>query len=188
MARYSLLIAQICAALLIAGCRGHAPDPERNVALSNPQTHNKDLIRRLFEEGLNAARGSVIDQIIGAEYVDGAGERGPNAFKQVMSRLHTAFPDLTYVIDDLLGEGDQVAVRWHWTGTHRGPFRGVAPTERSLTNTGTAIFRIRDGKVVAAALETDRLGFLQGIGVVPPNEVLFLQPAPAASAVPAMAK
>jgi predicted ester cyclase len=105
-----------------------------------------------------------------------------------MTRLHTAFPDLTYVIDDILGEGDAVAVRWHWTGTHRGPFRGVAPTERSLTNTGAAIFHIRDGKIVAAALETDRLGFLQSIGVVQPNEVLFKPAAPLGSAMSGTAK
>jgi len=140
---------------------------------SSSLTSNKDVVRRLFEEGLNRAQAAVIEQLIDEEYVDTSGERGPNAFKQVMTRLHTAFPDLTYVIDDILSEGNQVAVRWHWTGTHRGPFRGVTPTERSLTNTGNAIFHVRSGKIVAAALETDRLGFLQSIGVVPPNEVLF---------------
>jgi predicted ester cyclase len=139
------------------------------------------IVRQLFEEGLNRAQEAVIERLVGAEYVDAAGERGPNAFKQVMTRLHTACPDLTYVIDDMLSEGDRVAVRWHWTGTHRGPFRNIAPTERSLTNTGTAIFRVRDGKIVGAALETDRLGFLQSIGVVPPNEVLFKPSAPLAA-------
>lgn len=136
-------------------------------------TPNKDLVRRLFEDGFNRDQGAVVEQLVAAEYVDAAGERGPNAFKQVMVRLRAAFPDLTYTIDEILGEGDAVAVRWHWTGTHRGPFRGVPPTERSLTNNGSAIFRVRDGQIVAAALETDRLGFLQCIGVVPPTETLF---------------
>lgn len=149
---------------------------------------NQDLVRQLFEDGFNRDQGGVIERLIGAEYVDATGERGPNAFKQTMSRLRTAFPDLTYTIDDILGEGNSVAVRWHWTGTHRGPFRGVAPTERSVTNTGTAIFRVLDGQIVAAALETDRLGFLQSIGVVPANELLFKVPAPLGSAVPATAK
>jgi hypothetical protein len=40
-----------------------------------------------------------------------------------------------------------------------------------MTNTGTAIFRFREGKIVAAALETDRLGFLQQVGAIPPDAV-----------------
>jgi predicted ester cyclase len=144
-------------------------------------SQNKDIVRRLFEDGLNRDDASVLEQLVGADYVDAAGERGPNAFKQVMTRLRTAFPNLKYTLDDLLGEGERVAVRWHWTGTHSGPFRGLTPTERSLTNTGNAIFHLRDGQIVAAALETDRLGFLQAIGVVPANEVLFKQPPPRAS-------
>ena len=163
-----------------AGCRGEAVS---NQERSTPMSHlgpsaNKNVVRRLFEDGLNRDQALVFEQLVAADYVDASGERGPNAFKQVMSRLRTAFPDLTYTIEQLFGEGDEVAVRWHWTGTHRGPFRGVAPTERSITNTGAAIFRVRNGQVVAAALETDRLGFLQSIGVVPPNEVLFKPPAP----------
>ena len=179
----------VLAGTLSAGCRGNADHQERHAPLSNlNQTPNKTIVRRLFEDGLNRGQAAVFEQLIGTEYVDATGERGPNAFKQVMSRLHTAFPDLTYTIDDLLGEGDEVAVRWHWTGTHRGPFRGVVPTERSVTNTGTAIFRLRDGQIVAAALETDRLGFLQSIGVVPANEMLFKAPAPSGSAASVTAK
>ncbi|HKO47647.1 MAG TPA: ester cyclase [Polyangiaceae bacterium] len=145
------------------------------------QSANKDVVRRLFEDGLNRDQASVFEQLVGNDYVDTSGERGPNAFKQLTSRLRTAFPDLKYTLEQIVGEGDQVAVRWHWTGTHRGPFRGVPPSERSLTNTGCAIFSVRDGQIVAAALETDRLGFLQSIGVVPPNEVLFKPPAPIGS-------
>jgi predicted ester cyclase len=189
MARYLWLISLIFIGFDAGGCRRDAATSERNVPVTQPtQTLNKDIVRQLFEEGLNRAQETVIERLVGAEYVDATGERGPNAFKQVMTRLHTAFPDLTYVIDDILGEGDRVAVRWHWTGTHRGPFRNIAPTERSLTNTGSAIFRVRDGKVVGAALETDRLGFLQSIGVVPPNEVLFKPSAPLAATAPAAAK
>lgn len=104
---------------------------------------------------------------------DSSGARGPGAFRQVIDGLSHAFPDIRYTVEDLVAEDDRVAVRWYWSGTHRAPFRGLAPTERSLTNSGVAIFRLRAGKITAATLETDRLGFLQSIGVVPPNEALF---------------
>ena len=167
---------------ILAACKGGASDPPaRSVVMSNP-THveNKRVVRRLFEDGFNRRDLTAIDELIAVEYVDAAGERGPGAFKQVIERLESAFPDIHYTIEDVLAEDDRVAIRWHWSGTHRGSFRGVAPTERSLTNAGAAIFRLRAGKIVAAALETDRLGFLQNIGVVPPNEVLFKPRAPAA--------
>jgi len=146
----------------------------RNARMSNPKTdENKRTVRRLFEEGFNTERRDVIGQIVAAEYVDAAGERGPGAFEQVIARLRSAFPDIHYTIEGILAEGDEVAVRWHWSGTHRGLFRGIAPTGRSLTNGGAAIFRVHGGKIVGAALETDRLGFLQSIGVVPGSDVLF---------------
>ncbi len=148
------------------------------------QETNKAIVRRLFEGGMNQNRPEVIDDVISAEYVDATGERGPGAFKQVMTRLHGAFPDIHYVLDDLVAEGDKVATRWHWSGTHQGSFRGIPPTGRSLTNNGAAIFELSAGKVVAAALETDRLGFLQAIGVVPPNDALFVPPAAPKSVLP----
>src|SRR5262249_16819727 len=95
--------------------------------------------------------------------------KGPAGFKAVVMGLRTAFPDLHYTIDDLLAVGDEVAVRWHWTGTHRAPFRAFPATGKAVSNTGIGFFRLRDAKIVAAVLETDRLGFLEQIGAVPAN-------------------
>ena len=134
---------------------------------------NRQAVRRLFEQGFNQRSAAAFDELIADAYTDPAGARGADAFKQVLGRLSGAFPDLRYTIDDLVADGDRVAVRWHWTGTHLGAFRGVAPTERAVTNSGAAIFRLEGGRVVAATLETDRLGFLQAIGVVPPDRELF---------------
>lgn len=137
------------------------------------QDQNKQIVRDLFEKGFNGDQREVLERSVAADYPGPAGERGPAAFQQVMTRLRGAFPDLHYIVDDLLAEGDKVAVRWHWTGTHRGPFRTIPPTGRAVTNEGSAIFELRGGKVVGAALGTDRLGFLQSIGVVPGDEALF---------------
>jgi predicted ester cyclase len=142
--------------------------------MSNP-THdrNKRAVRSLFEDGFNHQRGEVFEEVVAPEYADAFGERGAAAFQKVIAGLRGGFPDIEYTVEELVAEDDAVAVRWHWTGTHRGAFRGVAPTARRVTNNGLAIFHLRSGKIVAATLETDRLGFLQGIGIVPPNEALF---------------
>lgn len=138
---------------------------------------NKRAVRSLFEDGFNRRDFASIEALVDPEYVDAAGERGPAAFRQVLERLHASFPDITYTIEDAVAEDDAVALRWRWSGTHRGVYRGIAPSERALTNMGAAVFHLRDGKIVKAALETDRLGFLQAIGVVAPTDALFKPPA-----------
>jgi steroid delta-isomerase-like uncharacterized protein len=132
------------------------------------QEQNKRDVRRLFET-FNQGDLTPIDQLVGPEYAGAQGDRGPDGFKAVVRGLRTAFPDLHYTIDEIMAEEDRVAVRWHWTGTHQGPFRAFAATGRSVSNSGAGIFQVVGGKIVSAALETDRLGFLEQIGAVPPN-------------------
>lgn len=185
MQRTSRRVTFVFAGALLAGCAGHtnAAPAERTNAMSHPNhDRNKSAVRRLFEDGFNRQRAEVLDEVVAPEYADAFGERGATAFKKVIAGLRGGFPDIRYTVEELIAEDDSVAVRWHWTGTHRGLFRGIAPTERQVTNNGLAIFHLREGKIVAATLETDRLGFLQSIGVVPPNEALFgarFAPAPA---------
>jgi steroid delta-isomerase-like uncharacterized protein len=148
------------------GC-GCAHPTTRSMAMSaETRDDNKRSVANLFET-FNRGDLSQVDALVGPEYVGAQGDKGPAGFKTVVVGLRTAFPDLHYTVDDLVADGDRVAVRWHWTGTHRGPFRGFPPTGKTVSNSGTGIFRLRDGKIVGADLETDRLGFLEQIGVVP---------------------
>jgi predicted ester cyclase len=61
----------------------------------------------------------------------------------------TAFPDMTFKVELLIQSGDLIVSNWTLSGTHDGaPFFGVAPTGRPVTINGTAILRMKDGKVV----------------------------------------
>jgi predicted ester cyclase len=77
--------------------------------------------------------------------------------------LHTAFPDLRIEIEDIVAEGDRVAVRARWHGTHRGvlPMIPFPATNRAVTFTGMVFWRIRDGKIVERWATIDRLGLQQ---------------------------
>src|SRR4051794_5019194 len=153
------------ATLLASGC-AHSSTTRRNAMSEQITEDNKGNVRRLFET-FNNADLATIDALVGPEYVGAQGDKGAAGFKSVVVGLRAAFPDLHYTVDNVLAEGDQVAVRWHWTGTHQGSFRGFPPTGKAVTNTGAGIFRLGGGKIVASVLETDRLGFLEQIGVVP---------------------
>ena len=142
---------------------------------------NKRNVEKLFETCFNQGDLGLLDQLVAPDYVGPRGDKGPAGFRGIVVGLRTAFPDIHYTVDDVVAEGDRVAVRWHWTGTHKAPFRAFAATGQDVSNPGIGIFRFKDGKIVAAALETDRLGFLEQIGVVPANVGLGPAPAPTAA-------
>jgi steroid delta-isomerase-like uncharacterized protein len=155
------------ATLVACGC---AHPSTRSTAMADQiRNENKRSVEKLFNDCFNQGNLGLLDQLVAPEYVGPQGATGPAGFRGVVVGLRTGFPDIHYTIDDLVAEGDRVAVRWHWTGTHNGPFRAFPPSGKPFTNPGLAIFKLKDGKIVAGALETDRLGFLQQIGAVPEN-------------------
>ena len=129
--------------------------------------NNKRSVAKLFENCFNLGDLGVLDELVSPEYVGVQGAKGPAGFKEIVVGLKSAFPDIHYTVEDVVAENDKVAVRWHWSGTHQAPFRSFPPTHKAVSNTGTGIFRLQGGKIVAATLETDRLGFLQQVGAVP---------------------
>jgi len=143
---------------------------------------NKRHVTTLFETCFNQNDVALLDQLVAPDYVGPQGEKGPAGFRGVVTGLRAAFPDIHYTIDVVIAESDRVTVRWHWTGTHKGQFRAYPATGKTTTNTGTGIFQFKDGKIVAATLETDRLGFLIQVGAVPASLVPGPRPAPAPAA------
>ena len=140
--------------------------------------NNKQTVRSIFEVGLNTGDTELLNRLISPDFVGARGDRGPAAFSGPLLELRRAFPDIHYVLEDVIGEGDQVAIRWTWTGTHRGVFRGFAPNGRTIVNSGIGIFELREGKIVRSSVETDRLGFLQELGALPSELTARLRPSP----------
>lgn len=142
---------------------------------------NQAIVRTLFEDCFNRGKLDLLEQLVSPDFVPdyaGAqGARGREGFHFIKG-LRAAFPDVHYTIDEIFGAADKVAIRWHWTGTHRGDFRGVPASEKPVSAKGIGVFRLRDRKIVGASLETDRLGFLQQLGVVVPDDRLLKPPPP----------
>lgn len=59
-----------------------------------------------------------------------------------------AFPDLRFTVEDLIAEGDRVAVRVSFHGTHQGEFLGISSTGRQVVGTGIEIVRFAGGQIV----------------------------------------
>ena len=74
---------------------------------------------------------------------------GFEEFSQRWDQFFTAFPDLKFTVDLVAAEGDLAATHWTATGTHRGEWQGIAPTNRMVTWQGINIFRIECGRIVS---------------------------------------
>ena len=91
---------------------------------------NKASVRRVFEEGFGQGRLDVVDEGLAADAVDH--HEAPvgdfrNHLKGVIAMLRGAMPDLAMTVEDLIAEGDRVAVRVMMTGTHTGDeFFGIS--------------------------------------------------------------
>jgi steroid delta-isomerase-like uncharacterized protein len=92
---------------------------------------------------------------------------GLEPFKQYLSMLLTAFPDLHVTIEDMIGEGDKVVVRFTFRGTHQGDLRSIPPTGKQVEVTGIDIICAANGKVVEEWANIDELGLMQQLGVIP---------------------
>lgn len=84
-----------------------------------------------------------------------------NGNKQFLASFTSAFPDLTRNVEDMVAEGDRVAVIVNVTGTHKGELRGVQPTGKKVSFTSMEILTINDGKIVEERAIADRMGLMQ---------------------------
>jgi predicted ester cyclase len=129
---------------------------------------NKALVRRYIEEVLNTGRYERLEEYVAPEYVNRTtGTRGPEGYRQNHLRWRAAFPDLHISIEDLIAEGDVVAIHMVWSGTHTGDFRGIAPTGKHATWTSTQFRRIAGAMVVEGWGVTDYWRLMQQLGTAP---------------------
>jgi predicted ester cyclase len=123
---------------------------------------NKRLTRRLFEE-FNKGKAAAMAAI--DRSIDMRGDL--KDFKQKESEWYDAFPDMHVTIDDMVAEGDKVAARVTWTGTHKGEIMGIPPTNKKVTFSLITISRIAGGKIVEDHGQFDALGLMRQLGLVP---------------------
>ena len=131
---------------------------------------NKALVHRVFEEGFNQNKASVIDELIAPNYVNydfPAPAPGREGFKIVTSMFLAAFPDMHITLEEKIAEGDKVVTRGYFTGTHQSEFMGIAATGKQVNVKYIDIWRVKDGQLVENWVQMDLLGLMQQLGVAP---------------------
>jgi steroid delta-isomerase-like uncharacterized protein len=132
---------------------------------------NKAIVRRIVQEIWNAGNLDLADELVSADYVDnvaGSGSPvGPEGFKDAVNGVRAAFPDFTITINDMISEGDKVALVWTFIGTHKGELMGIAPTEKLIEFDGIYLYRFKDGKLVERSGKRDMFKLMSQLGAIP---------------------
>src|SRR3954470_19105899 len=124
-----------------------------------------ELVRRFHTELLSARDTDVVDSFFAPDFVSHNNPPGfppgVDGVKQFFAMFRDAFPDVTVVIDELVADGDRVAVATTFTGTHQGELMGMAPTGKRVSVTGIDIVRVADGRIVEHRGLTDMVGLMR---------------------------
>jgi steroid delta-isomerase-like uncharacterized protein len=132
---------------------------------------NRALILRFAEEAFNAASMATFDELVAEDVVDHLAApdspSGREGWRQNRQAFLAAFPDGRWEVADIIADGDLVAVRTPFSGTHLGAIRGLPATGRRVAIGGIHICRIVDGRIVEHWGNNDDLGLLRQIGAIP---------------------
>jgi predicted ester cyclase len=81
---------------------------------------------------------------IGENYLlhsaDGTEIGGADQYIQFLSALLAAIPDIKYKVEDILADGDIIAIRASFTGTNTGPLRGRTADRQEGVHEGGVLF------------------------------------------------
>jgi steroid delta-isomerase-like uncharacterized protein len=134
---------------------------------------NKALMARFTEEVINRKNLAIVDELVASDFVEheelsaeaGGGREG---IRQNFGMLFGGFPDLQATIEDMVAEGDRVALRSTMRGTHEGDFMGIPPTGKTAAYVTFDIVHIRHGKITDHWGLSDSMALMQQLGVTAP--------------------
>ena len=132
---------------------------------------NKASARRFVEEAFNKGNLGIIDEMVTADYVDHSlppqlpGCR--DGLRQFAAMYRAAFPDIHYHVEDEVAEGEMVVQRAMVHGTMKGDFLGMPATGKQASWSEIHIGRFVDGKLAEHWGNTDQVGMLQQLGLMP---------------------
>ena len=131
----------------------------------------RELVRRLHAALLDARDPDVVDDFFAPDFVS---HNNPPGFppgvegvKRFFTMFRDAFPDVSVAVDEMVVDGDRVAVATTFTGTHEGELMGMAPSGRRVSVTGIDIVRVSGGRIVEHRGLTDMVGLMRQLTAEP---------------------
>lgn len=133
---------------------------------------NKAIVRRFYESfgnDLEAVKEVLAPDLVGYSHAK-PGPQTREEHLQGIAMWNESF-DTHFDIEEQVAEGDRVATRVTMRAVHNGgEFMGVAPSGKEIVTGGISIERVQDGKIVHRRVESDWLGLMQQLGLIPEPE------------------
>lgn len=131
---------------------------------------NKALVRRFIDEIFLGGSFDSVDELLTEDFTPhtwGSMEPGRDGLKEAIGRVSAGISDPTMTIDDIIAEGDRVAVRLTSSATHTGEFMGMPASGKRYEIGEIHIFRLRDGRVCEHWHQADFVGMMKQLGASP---------------------
>ena len=90
----------------------------------------------------------------------------PVATEWQTSMENFSFSEMTFTVDEIVGEDSKVAILWTIAGKHTGEFNGLPPTGKRTSNTGSAFFTFEEGKIAELVVHYDADSLHEQLGAI----------------------
>lgn len=125
---------------------------------------NKLFYQRFIQEVFNEGRLDKVAEFVSPSYLlhdaPPGTPSGPEAIVQAVSMFRGGFPDMEITMEKMLAEGDMLAMKSSWTGTHRGTIFGIPATGRSVKVSALTMVRISKGRICESWVKNDVMGLM----------------------------
>lgn len=132
---------------------------------------NKAIVHKFIEEVLNQGNLERANDLVKEDFVEldpfPGQQPGREGLKAVLGGFLAAFPDMHWLVEEMVAEGEKVVTRFSWTGTHRGEFLGIPATGRSVQVKGVVIDRLENSQMADSRILMDTMSLMQQLGVIP---------------------
>jgi steroid delta-isomerase-like uncharacterized protein len=131
---------------------------------------NKAVVRRFIDEIFVEGRPESVDELLTDDFVAhtwGTMEPGRDGLKAAIERVSAGLSDVSMTVDDVIAEGDRVAVRLTAAATQSGPLMGMPPSGKRYEIGEIHIFRLLDGRVAEHWHQADFTGMMRQLGAMP---------------------
>lgn len=129
----------------------------------------KAHLRQVWHEAWDEGNVDALDGLLAEGYtrLTQGSDSGLTAaeFKREILATRQAFPDLVTTIDDIVQDGDRVAIFWSSSGTHRGELLGVPATRQRVVTYGSNLCTVADGQLTHERVTWDPRHLLSALGI-----------------------
>ena len=131
---------------------------------------NKAIVRRFIDEAFVKGNPDALDDLVSEDFTPRTWpsvDPGVEGLKRTVTRMASGLSDVRFDVEDMIAEGDRVAVRLTANAVHEGDFMGVPAAGKGYTISEIHIFRLADGKIAEHWHVADMLGMMRQLGAIP---------------------